>query len=126
MTHPAFTQAHNLLWHMVDYANIHGRNLGFDNVDKITGHLRNAMNALQSADTQHKTQPFSTSAMLELHDAGHHLNQAAKAFDIRDEMGQRIDYPLTTEILQAQLGKQQKEFVDNYTNDMNEGRKNGR
>jgi hypothetical protein len=40
-------------------------------------------------------------------------------------MGQRVDYPLSTQILQAQMGEQQKEFVSNYANDINEGRKNG-
>ena len=125
MSHPSFNQAHELISHMVEYAETHGNGLGFDNVKKISGHLSNAFKALSSAQTAHNTPGGQTAAMLELSDVGHHINQAAKAFDIRDEMGQRVDYPLSTQILQAQMGEQQQEFVHNYANDINEGRKNG-
>jgi len=125
MSHPSFNDAHKLISHMIEYADTHRHGLGYDNIDKISGHLGNALKALTSAQTAHKTFGGQTAAMLELSDVGHHINQAAKAFDIRDEMGQRVDYPLSTQILQAQMGEQQKEFVDNYANDINEGRKNG-
>jgi hypothetical protein len=123
--HPSFQQAHETIFHMMEYANEHRHGLGYANVDKINGHLGSALKALSSATKVHNTPGGQTAAMLELSDVGHHVNQAAKAFDIRDEMGQRVDYPLSTQILQAQMGEQQKEFVHNYANDINEGRKNG-
>jgi hypothetical protein len=126
MSHPSFDKAADLYFHMLDYASEHGRNLGHENVQNITGHLKNAMSAIEAGKAEHNKQPYSASAMLELTDAGHHLNQAAKSFDIRDDMGQRVDYPLTTDILQAQMGEHQHEFVSDFANDMNKGRNNGR
>jgi len=125
MSHPSFNDAHELISHMIEYADSNRHGLGYDNVDKINVHLGNALKGLTNAQKAHNTPGGQTAAMLELSDVGHHINQAAKAFDIRDEMGQRVDYPLTTQILQAQMGEQQKEFVHNYANDINEGRKNG-
>lgn len=125
MSHESINSATGLMFDMIEHLDRHGRRLGNDNVDKIAGHITKANTALSLATKEHNKSPGSPSAIMALGHVKDHLTEAAKAFDVRDAMGQRVDLELPTQILQAQMGEPQHEFVSKYTNESNEGRKNG-
>jgi hypothetical protein len=125
LDHPAISKAHNIILDMIEHVDNHAYAMGPDNAEKISGHLGRAIRSLTNARKFHKNND-GNSAMLELKNTGDHINQAAKAFDIRDAMGQRVDLDLPAQVMQLQLGEPQQEFTTEYQNHINEGRNNGR
>ena len=123
--HPAMSKASHIIMDMIEHIDNYANGLGPDNAEKVGGHLGLAIKSLTNAQKLHQKND-TNSAMLELKNTGDHICQAAKEFDMRDEMGQRVDLEVPAQILQLQLGKPQKEFTDEYLNHINEGRNNGR
>lgn len=124
--HPAMSKAANIILDMIEHIDNHAHELGPDNAEKVGGHLQLALKSMNNANKLHENND-TNSAMLELKNTGDHIEQAAKAFDMRDAMGQRVDIKdIPAQILQLQLGGPQNSFTTEYLNHINEGRKNGR